>query len=68
MWPTPDPKVSEVVAALETINPEVENPFVILNPPESEDGSFTNYCKVLAHKLGYVCEIRIFDGDDFLQK
>jgi|GEM_PF-2073173 len=63
---TPNPRVSEVVAALEAIRPEVENPFIVLEAPVSEGENYPNYCQVLADELGYVCEIRIFTGDEFL--
>lgn len=65
MGETANPKVSEIVAAMEAIHPEMESPFVIIESPTSEDGSFQNYCQVLADECGYVCETRIFNGDDF---
>ena len=65
MEQTSNPKVSEVVTALEAIHPEMKDPFIILEAPAGEDGSDSNYCQALADDSGYVCEIRTFQPDDF---
>ena len=65
MKQTSNPKVSEVVAALEAVHPEMEDPFIIMEAPAGEDGVYPNYCQALAKNSGYICEIRTFQPDDF---
>ena len=64
MMETRDPAVSAVITALEAIRPEVGNPFIVLQAPESDD-SYPNYCQAFADEGGYVSEIRFFSGTDF---
>jgi hypothetical protein len=64
MLETENPAVSAVMTALEAIRPDVGNPFMILVAPAAED-SYPNYCQAFADEDGYVCEIRLFSGDDF---
>jgi len=64
MLETENPAVSAVMTALEAIRPDVANPFMILVAPAAED-SYPNYCQALADEDGYVCEIRLFSGEDF---
>lgn len=64
MGVTSDPKVSEIIAALEAIRSDQKNPFVVLNAPATGD-DYPNYCQALADEMGYVCEIRIFRGKEF---
>jgi len=63
-WDTPNPKVSEVIAALEAIRHDELHPFVILANPENEQGC-ESYCQALADAAGYVCEVRIYSGEQF---
>ena len=63
-WDTPNPKVSEVIAALEGLRNDVLHPFVILEVPEHGHES-GNYCQALADDAGYVCEIRLWSGGGF---
>ncbi len=65
MTTVPDPKVSDVIAALEAIRPDVIDPFVILEAPDSGDGEYPSYCQAFADDHGYVCEIRIFKAGGF---
>lgn len=66
-WMTRDPAIAEVVAALEAIDEDQENPYVILEAPEIE-GVSPGFCQTVAteHRT-YCCEIRLFgrgnDGD-----
>lgn len=62
---TPNPQVSDVIAALEALRPDVENPFLTLEAPESVDGDYPNYCQAYADDSGYVCEIRTSTGESF---
>lgn len=64
MWETPNPDVSEVVAALERIHPEMDSPFIILVAPAVGD-SEPNYCQAWANDEGYTNEIRIFSNGGF---
>lgn len=64
MLKTKNPSISEVVAALEAINPIMENPFMILEAP-SVDRDAECFCQAYADEYGYVCEIRIFAGEGF---
>ena len=61
---TPDPKVSEIIAALEAIRFDQENPFVILGAPATDD-AYASYCQARIREDGYACEIRIFNGKEF---
>lgn len=61
---TPNPKVSEVIAALEGLRHDVLHPFVNLEVPERGKVS-GNYCQALADVAGYVCEIRLYSGGGF---
>ena len=63
-WDTPNPKVSEVIAALEGLRHDVLHPFVILIEPEQGKVS-GNFCQAWAYDAGYVCEIRLWSGRDF---
>ena len=58
---TKNPKASEIATALECVHADMDNPFVILDPPPA-DGFIPGFCQVLADDEGYVCEIRLF-GD-----
>lgn len=64
MLKTKNPLISEVVAALEAINPIVESPFMILEAPTAA-GDIPNYCQALADEAGYVCEIRTHNSSGF---
>ena len=65
MLETRNPSVSEVVAALESISPEMIDPFMILEARASGKGGYANYCQAFADEAGYVCEIRTHTGNDF---
>ena len=68
MYDAPDtknPAVSAVITALEAIRPDVKNPYIILEAP-AVGGSYPNYCQAFAAEDGYCCEIRIFEGTDFI--
>ncbi len=64
---TESPGAAQVVAALEALRSDLENPYVILEAPESED-EYTNYCQArAAEDATYCLEIRLFTGtgDEF---
>ena len=61
---TRNPKVSEIIAALEAIRHDQIDPFVILVVPASGDNE-RNFCQARVYEDGYVCEIRIFSGKEF---
>lgn len=61
---TQSPKVSEIIAALEALRPDIQHPFVILAAPAAGNDD-PNYCQVFADEKGYVCEIRINKGTGF---
>ena len=65
MLETENPAVSAVITALEAIRPDVESPFIVLQAPAT-DGSYANYCQAFAEDGGYLSEIRIFEGSDFI--
>jgi hypothetical protein len=65
MLDTENPSVTAVITALEAIRPDVESPFIILAAPAFGD-SDANYCQAFAKEGGYICEIRIFEGSDFI--
>jgi hypothetical protein len=65
MLETRNPSVSEVVAALEAISPEMIDPFMILEARASGKGGYPNYCQAFADEAGYVCEIRTHAGNGF---
>lgn len=65
MATTQNPQVSDVVAALEAIRPDVIDPFIILEAPAAVDGDYPNFCQAYADDSGYVCEIRISNGASF---
>ena len=64
MAETLSPKVSEVIAALEAIRSDQLHPFVILATPWNDFGC-ESYCQALADDAGYVCEVRIYSGEEF---
>lgn len=64
MGDTRDPKVSEIIAALEAIRSNIEHPFIALTAPGADEDQRT-YCQALACEDGYACEIRIYKGDEF---
>lgn len=61
-----DPTPADVVAALEAIHPDLENPYIILVAPSADDLD-ENYCQAVAVDDGYHCEIRLYvkTNDDF---
>jgi hypothetical protein len=59
------PTVSQVIAAMEGLNPGHANPFMILVPPPLAGDAEANYFQYLAEPDGYVCEARIHDGADY---
>ena len=61
---TRNPNVSVIIAAMESLRPDVKHPFVILAAPAEGDDD-PNYCQVFSGEKGYVCEIRIFRGTGF---
>lgn len=61
-----NPKVSEVITALEAIRHDQPDPFVILQTPKA-NGEWWNFCQACVYEDGYVCEIRIFSGKEFRQ-
>ncbi|MFT3990058.1 MAG: hypothetical protein QM680_01490 [Luteolibacter sp.] len=63
---TRSPTISQVIAAIEAITPEMDDSYVILSAPP-EGNTESNYCQILAVEEGYWCEIRLFgsSGDDF---
>ena len=61
---TRNPRVSEIIAAIEALRPDIRHPFVILAAPALGDDD-PNYCQVFSDEKGYVCEIRICKGTGF---
>jgi hypothetical protein len=64
MEQTLSPKVSEVIAALEAIRHDQQDPFVTLSTPWNERAC-ESYCQAWADDAGYVCEVRIYSGEEF---
>ena len=64
MEETLNPKVSEVIAALEAIRHDQQDPFVTLATPWNEHAD-ESYCQAWADDAGYVCEVRIYSGEEF---
>lgn len=64
MGDTRNPKVSEIIAALEAIRSDIEHPYVALTAPGADE-NHRDYCQALAREDGYACEIRIYTGDEF---
>lgn len=60
---THDPSIANVAAAIEAIHADLADPFVILEPSET-DGRIDGYCQTLAcEDASYRCEIRLFGRD-----
>ena len=64
MEETLNPKVSEVIAALEAIRNDQLHPFVTLVTPWNEHAN-ESFCQAWADDAGYVCEVRIYSGEEF---
>ena len=64
MLKTPNPQVTDVITALESLNYEIDDAFMILVAP-SVDRDVASFCQAYADEYGYVCEIRIFAGGGF---
>jgi hypothetical protein len=62
---TENPTVSQVIAALEGLNPGHANPFMILVPPPLAGDAEANYFQALAEPDGYLCEARVHEGADY---